>query len=50
MSDLKFYKTSMPDPVKSLGYIKSYSSSNPRPAESPSKMQLLEDMQLIKKI
>ena len=26
----------MPNPVKSLGYIKCYSSSNPRPVKSPS--------------
>ena len=29
-------KTSMPNPVKSLGYMESYSSSSPRPAKSPS--------------
>ena len=29
-------KTSMPNPVKSLGYIKCYSSSSPRPVKSPS--------------
>ena len=34
---LKFVKkTSMPNPVKSLGYIKCYSSSSPRPVKSPS--------------
>ena len=34
---LKFVKkTSMPNPVKSLGYIKCHSSSSPRPVESPS--------------
>ena len=33
---LKFVKkTSMPNPVKSLGYIKHYSSSSPRPDKSP---------------
>ena len=32
---LKFVKkTSMPNPVKSLGYIKCYSSSSPRPVKS----------------
>ena len=29
-------KTSMPNPVKSLGYIKCYSSSSSRPIKSPS--------------
>ena len=29
-------KTSMPNPVKSLGYIKCYSSSSPRCVKSPS--------------
>ena len=29
-------KTSMPNPVKSIGYIKYYSSSSPRPVKSPS--------------
>ena len=29
-------KTSMPNPVKSLGYIKCHSSSSPRPVERPS--------------
>ena len=29
-------KTSMPNPVKGLGYIKCYSSSSPRPVKSPS--------------
>ena len=34
---LKFVKkTSMPNPVKSLGYIKCYNSSSPRPVKSPS--------------
>ena len=34
---LKFVKkTSMPNPVKSLGYIKCYSSSSPKPFQSPS--------------
>ena len=34
---LKFVKkTSMPHPVKSLGYIKCHSSSSPRPVKSPS--------------
>ena len=34
---LKFVKkTSMPNPVKSLGYIKCYSLSDPRSAKSPS--------------
>ena len=34
---LKFVKkTSMPNPVKSLGYIKCHSSSSPRPVKSPS--------------
>ena len=34
---LKFLKnTNMPNPVKSLGYIKCYSSINPRPVKSPS--------------
>ena len=34
---IKFVKnTSMPNLVKSLGYIKHYSSSNPRPVKSPS--------------
>ena len=41
MSDLKFHKitflkkTSMPNPVKTLGYIKCHSSSSPRPVKSP---------------
>ena len=35
--DLKFMKkTSMPKPVKSLGYIKCYSCGSPRPVKSPS--------------
>ena len=29
-------KTSMPNPVKNLGYIKCYSLSNPRTVKSPS--------------
>ena len=34
---LKFLKkTSLPNPVKSVEYIKCYSSSSPRPIESPS--------------
>ena len=33
---LKFVKTSMPNPVESLGYIKCYSSSSPRPVKCPS--------------
>ena len=34
---LKFVKkTTMPNPVKTLGYIKSYISSSPRPVKSPS--------------
>ena len=33
---LKFVKTSMPNPVKSLGYITYHSSSSPGPVNSPS--------------
>ena len=34
---LKFFrKSSMPNPVKCIGYIKWYSSGNPRPMKSPS--------------
>ena len=29
-------KTSMPNPIKSLGYTKCYSLSSPRPVKSPS--------------
>ena len=40
-------KTSMPNPVRSLGYIKCYSSISPRTIQSPSNsyhIQLLEDL------
>ena len=40
-------KNSMPNPVRSLGYIKCYSSSSPRTIKSPSNsyhIQLLEDL------
>ena len=43
----------MPNPVKTLGYIKCHSSSSPRLVKSPSnsiRYKLLEDLQLIKKI
>ena len=33
----KVKKTSMPNPVKGLGYMKCYSLSSPRPVKSPSK-------------
>ena len=42
MTPLVLYKvyvsfiTSMPNPVKSLGYIKCYSSTSPKPVKSPS--------------
>ena len=44
-------KTSMPNPVRSLGY-EYYRTSSPKPVKSPSnsQIQLPEDLQLIEKI
>ena len=43
-------KTSIPNPVESLGYIKCYSLSSSRPIKSPSNfMQLSKDLQLFEK-
>ena len=45
-------KTSTPNSIKSLGHIKCYSLSGPRPGKNPSNfiiLQLSEDLQLIEK-